>query len=85
MFPTSTKYNTYDSWHTILSNLTFLININWYESWLNDNIYKHLGVAKTSDVVEIEYCTSNPDISHVTAYWRSDVVDIVISELLKRK
>ena len=46
---------------------------------------KRLGVAKTSDVVEIEYCTSNPDISHVTAFWRSDIVDVVISELLKRK
>lgn len=48
-------------------------------------MYECVGVVKTSDVVEIEYCTSNPDISHVTAYWRSDVVDIVISELLKRK
>ena len=34
-------------------------------------------------MIEFQYVKLNPDVSHVTAYWRSDMIESLIVEILK--
>ena len=43
------------------------------------------GILQTSKVVEIDYVHLNKDVSHVTAYWKSDMVNVLVSELSKKQ
>ena len=43
------------------------------------------GILKTSKVVEIDYVFINKDVSHVTAYWKSDMVNVLVNELSKKQ
>ena len=42
------------------------------------------GIPKTSDFLEIHYCKANQDVSHVTAFWRSDVVEDLINAIVEK-
>ena len=48
-----------------------------------NEIILFLGVLKTSEVIEFQYVKLNPDVSHVTAYWRSDMIESLVLEILK--
>jgi hypothetical protein len=47
--------------------------------------HRNTGIIKTSSVLEIDYVRLNKDASHVTAYWRSDMVEALVKEVILKE
>lgn len=56
------------------------------ETHNNDIRYTdNTGIIKTSSVLEFDYVRLNKDASHVTAYWRSDMVEALVKEVILKE